>query len=333
MTRHIRTYIFLCLATIAFASCEKPDEPVTLPPIPEGVELKEIPMGETYDRQIFYNLQTGQQFVADMNQWDLQFESGPNGRMVMMNGGREVLAANSGKTAFGQVSAAQLAWHWDRTSGHPDSIFLSRCYGTHPNDTVYVIDRGARVAESERYFQIKFIHVDANKYKIEIADINGNNAKIITIPKDHQKLHVYFTYTNGGTALNFEPHIQDWHFCFKRYRWVYYEYSPPLLYTVVGVYINPHKVEVAVDSSMAFNDITQYHALQMTFSSKQDIIGFEWKWPDFTASGVRYICRKNWNYIIREKSPEHPVYKMRFIDFYNDQGVKGYPNFELKRIN
>ena len=43
------------------------------------------------------------------------------------------------------------------------------------------------------------------------------------------------------------------------------------------------------------------------------------------------MCSKdNINFVIRDF--EGKYYKMRFIDFYNSQGLKGYPKFELEEL-
>jgi hypothetical protein len=323
-------HISALLLTIALVGCEKAEKPIILPPIPEGVQLVQAPLGKDYDQMVFVNLQTGMQYFGNINAYDFKFESQANQRMVMMNGGREVLVASTGKLEFGLVDLQNLSWDWDRSSATYDSLRLMPTMKFNNDyDTVFVVDRGIRLPNERRYYQIKFISTGEREYLIEVADVNGNNSRKITIPKDPNREFVYFDYENG--YLNFEPNRNDWHICFKRHRTVYYEYTPPLLYTVVGTYINRHKVDVGVDSSFTFNDINHEHAKLVQFHNKIDFIGFEWKWPNFTATGVVYSCRTNWNYFIRDRQTNH-LFKLRFIDFYNDNGIKGYPRFELKQL-
>lgn len=323
-------HIILAVILLANTSCEKAESPITLPPKPEGVQLMEAPIGRDYDRMVFLNLQTGQQFFADINSYDFKFESQANQRMVMMNGGREVLVASTGKLEFGPVDLNTLSWDWDRSSATYDSLRLMPTLKfNNEYDTIFVVDRGIRLSNDKRYYQIKFVSVNEREYNIEVADINGNNRKEISIAKDPNREFVYFDYENG--YLNFEPNRNDWHIVFKRHRTIYYEYSPPLLYTVVGTYINRYKVEVGVDSSFSFNEINFEHSRGVAFHNKLDFIGFEWKWPNFTATGVVYSCRTNWNFFIRERG-QSTMFKLRFIDFYNSEGIKGYPRFEVQQI-
>jgi hypothetical protein len=316
-------------------SCEKEELPVKLPPKPENVKLGSADMTEQYDRQVFVNLITGQQWTADNDDWDLQLDAQTEGCLIRLNGGKGVLVAAVGKDNFGPVNVAGLNWRWDGASGMSDSLALGGCYISSTQkitDSIYVIDRGFAVPEPERYYQFSLSQVSDSHYKINTANLEGSNVQQHTITKHNNKLHVYFTFANGGKPLNIEPDKNEWHFCFTRYRWIYYEFTPPLLYTVVGVHINSGKIAVAVDSTMKFENITHTEANTLPFSNRRDIIGFEWKYPDFTATGVRYISRKYVNFIIRETDSEGETFKLRFIDFYNDLGVKGTPRYEYMRI-
>jgi hypothetical protein len=75
-------------------------------------------------------------------------------------------------------------------------------------------------------------------------------------------------------------------------------------------------------------DITREHALELEFSSRADVIGYDWKYYNFDA-GV-YTVVPDMNYVIRDR--DGFFYKLRFIDFNNDVGEKGYPKFEFVRL-
>ena len=98
--------------------------------------------------------------------------------------------------------------------------------------------------------RMKITSVNSSSYQLKIADIDGNNIHDFTVSKDKNKAHVYFSFENKGTYLNLEPNIDNWHISFLRYRWIYYQFNPPLLYTVTGIYINNKRVKAAVDSTM-----------------------------------------------------------------------------------
>jgi hypothetical protein len=62
------------------------------------------------------------------------------------------------------------------------------------------------------------------------------------------------------------------------------------------------------------------------------MIGYEWKQinGDVTSGDITYTAQSGWTYLVRNR--EGLFFKMRFIDFYNNQGKKGYPTFEFQRL-
>ena len=84
--------------------------------------------------------------------------------------------------------------------------------------------------------------------------------------------------------------------------------------------INPKKVSVAQLDKVDFNTIDKAYASAVVYGKKQDEIGYDWKQYDQTAE--RYTMVPNRVYLIKTTDA---IIKMKFVDFYNDQGVKGYP--------
>ena len=54
--------------------------------------------------------------------------------------------------------------------------------------------------------------------------------------------------------------------------------------------------------------------------------GFDWKKFD----GSNYSITPNLTFIIETSSNRY--FKLRFTDFYNSSGVKGYPTFEIQEL-
>ncbi|MES2779839.1 MAG: HmuY family protein [Bacteroidota bacterium] len=321
----------LCL-TLLLHSCEKEETPIVLPSKPADVKLMGVEMGKDYRNQIFVNLQTGATTTIDNLSWDLAFDASENGTLIYQNSGKNILIANTGYTSYQQNQpASQLKFKWDEANGKPDSLVLKNCLkNSKPTDSVYIINRGP----SKELFQFKIISVTKYEYMLEFSDMNKTYSKRITISKDPNKSQVYFSFDDGGKYMNMEPARNDWHICFLRYRWIYYEFNPPLLYLVNGTFLNTQFVSAAVDSSMSFYDITKANTASLLFGDQRDVIGFDWKSPDLgNLSNVKYTIRKNVTYFIKEKSGSNQLFKMRFLDYYNSQGVKGSPQFEVQELN
>ncbi len=330
----IRLTLFLSFASLLFSSCEKEETPLKLPPKSDSLRMISATMGEHYTTQVFVNITTGEQWTADNNSWDIQLESSSNGYLIRMNGGKGALIGNTGLTKCTDLYNHTVLMKWDNSSGMKDSIAMGNWADplTHKSyDSAYVIDRG--LGEPNRFYEFQVKSVDASRYVLWITDMEGENGYYDTIPKDLSKRNIYYSFDDHGKVLNFEPEKDKWHFCFLRYRFIYYEYKPPFLYTVVGIHINSEKIRVAVDSTFQFSVLNNSSKASFHFSDLRDVIGFDWKVPVFSAGGVKYECRKFVNYIIEEKDNPGESYKLRFTDFYSDKGVKGSPKFEVESLH
>jgi hypothetical protein len=326
---------FLLIA-VCLQSCEKAEKPYSLAKKPgDSVVLIQVNMGEAYENQIYINF-LDSNFVKNTvknNCWDLGFDCNPNSKNIWINGGKGVLIGSIGRDNFiPNINTNKVNWRWDASSGG-DSIVLKNWFNEftqHSCDSIYIIDRGSEAETGFRYYQFKLRMVDPFTFAIEYADSKGKFISSSIIPKDISKSNVYFDF-KSGKSLNFEPRVNDWQFCFLRTRWIYYDFSPPLLYTVTGIHINSKLFSVALDSSLNFTDICKSDMSRFVFSEKRDAMGFDWKVYDFDKG--RYITRNYVNYLLKMHGPNPKYYKLRFIDFYSTQGVKGSPKFEVIEIN
>jgi len=76
-------------------------------------------------------------------------------------------------------------------------------------------------------------------------------------------------------------------------------------------------------SAITLDDLSNY-----SLSLNINTIGYDWKFYDFETS--KYTVFVNQNYII--KSTEGKFYKLHFINFYDESGVKGTPVFEFQEL-
>ena len=77
-----------------------------------------------------------------------------------------------------------------------------------------------------------------------------------------------------------------------------------------------------------FKNISLSDTIKFPLTGQNDIIGYNWK--GFSLSQNTYTIVSNLNYIIQDQKGFY--YKMRFVDFYNEKGVKGTPKFEYGKI-
>ena len=341
----------LALLACAFAltGCFREDEKITLPP-PGDAQLAQVNMGSTYDNQIFFSLRNGVVLTNNHAAWDLAFESSAPGYHVWLNGGKDMLAAETYTNSLESFTSVNngLSWRWDESSWNPDSTAIGNWVGggtttaslapasamrTDDNEVystgrVYIIDRGLTYAAADRYWKVVFVWYSATAYKLKFGKLDNSYMDSIVLEKNPAETYTYFTFDNGGKSIVMEPAPNQWDFVFTRYRYIFYNTTPYTPYLVSGVLLNPQGIAAGLDSTKAFAEADVAFAQQLPLSTQRDEIGFNWKAYNFTTSA--YETKQHFTYIIRDR--EGYYWKLRFLDFYSDQGEKGSPKFEYRRL-
>lgn len=343
------SHILFLILSVTLSSCFRKDEKVTLPP-PGDKQIATVAQGNDYAQQIFFDLHNGVILTNEFALWDLAFETSPSGYHIWINGGKGMFAGMKNETNFNAVQdTIGVKWRWDSPTGNPDStaignwvnyipISMQKPYSSNKVDevnetnnsfgNVYIIDRGNTFNSSNRFWKVKFLWVNAEAYKLKFGLLNNTQVDSIIIQKQTAYNFSYFTFSNGGQQINMEPPKTDWDIVFTRYRYVFYNTTPYTPYQVSGVLLNPNGIYAGADSTMNFDDIDYQKALTIPLVNTRDVIGYDWKYYSFSSQS--YLVQSNKNYIIRDEKGYY--WKLRFLDFYNNNGEKGYPKFEYQRL-
>ena len=192
---------------------------------------------------------------------------------------------------------------------------------------MFIINRGYNINGNEAgYKKFMIESINDEYYIIKYANLDNTNSNIIEIQKDNSKNFQYLSF-NNNEVINIEPNKEEWDLVFTQYTHLYNDPDLPPSYLVTGVLINYlNNVLVSKDSINTFEDINYNNVETYTFSNKQNAIGYDWK----TYNGNGYVINTNLTYIIKDISNRY--FKMRFIDFYNSYGEKGYPSFEIQEL-
>ena len=317
---------------LLLASCEKKEQPVALPEKGKA-EIAQVDMGEDYTDQIFFDLETNSIVTTStINSWDLAFESGANGKHIFINGGNDIFVYNTHRSDINNVTLpSKLAdedWSMDSPHGLPDSTALGNCFNANgmSKNEVYIIKLNPSLFP-DTFKKIMLVSVDPQKYIMTYGDLKGGEVKSITIPKDNNYNYTYFSFSEGGNVVHPEPPKNTWDFVFTRYRHIYYDLDN-FPYLVSGVLLNPYNTTAFEDTLAGYQNIDINTITHAQFSPFRDIIGFDWKTYNFDKS--KYSVTPNKAYIIKTRKDQY--WKLRFLDFYNDKGVKGSPSFEFERL-
>lgn len=316
--------LFYILFAMTIVSCEKEEEPVKKH-LPGDSILNSFEMGSDYRKQAFYDLKTNT-FVSEnlKGSWDLGFENGVNGNHIILNSSNFMAAAKVDNISFNNVQdTVGLIWQWDASSGNFDSTAFGNI---EIGNVVYVVDRGLNEQGVSRGFCKLIINsITANSYSFKIANLDGSLEEEVTVVKDNNLNLNAYSITNR-VVVDIEPAKTEWDFMFSQY--VHYFHAQDEAYLVTGILTNRYEVQVAEVFDIEYEAITSEDISSQNFSSNIDIIGYDWK--EFGFSTGAYIIYSDKNYII--KSTEGLYFKLHFIDFYNEQGDKGTPVFELQEL-
>jgi hypothetical protein len=330
------------ISVVFLTACFKEDEKIT-PHDPGDVKTVAIELTKDYRYQIYYDLGSGEVVSTNLkNQWDLGFECSPDGWHILLNTSSFMLAAGTGLADFSlPVDTAGYKWKFDVSSGNPDSTaiggwveFSSTDSSKSYSNEVYVIDRGYDEAGDLRGLRkIIFEEVGDSTYRFRYANLDGSGENTFIIIKDPMVNYTCFSFDDGGQQLSLEPPKYDWDLVFTQYTTLLFtDEGDPQPYLVTGVLSNPTGINIAQDTVFDFSSISLDNVDNLLYSTLQDEIGYDWKYPvgDVSSGNVTYEIKVGLNYVIRDR--EGYFYKLRFISFYNNSGDKGYPTFEYQRL-
>lgn len=332
MLKQINILITGILFIFLLNSCFQEDDIV--PPHEQGnIETGEVVLGKTYPNQVFYDLSTNSTVSYNaLSDWDLAFECDKNSWHIILNAAQMMYAGNSKDTDFANITSSDgLDMLFDKSDGNMDSTAIGDWY-FFENDTVkshqyvYVIDRG--MDENSTNIGAKKITIDivSNKYILKYADLNGDNEKQIEIIKNDAFRYVYFSFKDDA-LVNISPTKETWSLKFSKYATMLKSNGDDYPYLVTGVLLNPENITVALDTVDFFN-ISIQDTSNYEFSNNMDFIGYDWK--SYSFDDEMYTIASNRNYII--KNFDGYYYKLRFIGFYDKNGVKGTVTFEVVRL-
>ena len=309
---------------MSFFSCEKEEIPIS-PHSPGNIQTNQIELGTDYRFQTFYDL--GSNSIVSNNlktEWDLGFESGIDGYHIILNSSTySSLAYVDNVSFYDTISTSNLTWNWDNPDGNLDST----AFGDYRNKNgFFVYDRGFDLNGNSRgYKKILIDSINEFLYQIIYSNLDNSETNSFNINKDNSVEFTCFSF-DLNTVENIQPPSNDWDLLFTQYTHLYSDTTTPA-YLVTGVVLNS-EVLVAEDNSFSFEEINYSTINQLNFTYNKDAIGFDWKEYNFDAGF--YTVNSNLNYIIKDRQQRY--FKLRFTDFYNSNGDKGCPTFEIQEL-
>ncbi len=331
----IKALGILTAVVVTLSSCWKEDERFVLQPA-GNVTQTQVKMGESYDKIIYFNINTQNFMVRNLADWDFAFENTEKGLHIRMNGGKGFRAHETSETDFavGYTIVKGHEFKYDAPNGHLDSTAIGEWWSNTDGTSkgkLYIINTDpTKTSGTAHYKRFQVQKADNTGFWVKVGNLDGNvEEKTYFIPKDEKYNYSYLNIATGEVKTDMEPEKGEWDIVFTRYQHVYHDQGPePLPYQVTGVLLNPNGVRAYEETKKKFEDINLDYALGLTYTADADVIGFDWKYYNQTTG--RFTVNPKMVYIIKTVSGYY--YKLRFIDFYDDKGVKGNPLFDLQRL-
>jgi len=340
---YFKKMILLIIMALAISSCFV-DKDVIIP-LPErkpgDPNIYSMPVS-IYYHQAYFSLDSGEVIsYNDKLVWDLGFECTPDGWHIRLNAATRMRATSLGNIDFTSVNGltGSEIWDWDESGGNLDSTAIGQWIDTSTNpptyaNNVYIIDRGyTQEGNTLGFKKVQFLSLDNGVYNVRFANLDGSDDHTVDIEKNPDINYVALSFNNGGSVMSLEPRKDQWDLHFGQYTGYTPDENGTLYsYYVQGILLNPNGVEAAIDTTFKFNEI-QYEDIPLFgYSSKQDTIGHLWKDVeiDFETLESVYTVDTTINHIIRSVSGNY--YKLRFLNFYNEMGEKGFTVFEYQRL-
>ncbi|MFC2106765.1 HmuY family protein [Bacteroidota bacterium] len=335
----------LLILIMLLSSCFKEDEKV-MPHDPGNLTTKTVSISNQdypYLYQVYYSLSNDAVVSQNLKgEWDLGFDCSESGWRIILNSSCFMYAANTGdKDISLSTDTTGLTWKFDKSDGNPDSNAIGRWFEYNTVDSslvypaeVYVFNRGYNEKGKLRGLKkVVFDSLSQNVYYLRFADIDGSNITSVTISKEDHVNYTFLNFDNGGQQLTLEPNKQDWDLLFTQYTTLLFtDDGQPKDYLLTGVLLNPYNTKAMQDSSINFFNVDYSVATGFNLTNDLDVIGYDWKdiVGDVNSGQVTYVIIPNLYYVIQDKMGFY--YKLRFISFYNNAGLRGCPTFEFQKL-
>jgi len=327
---------------LLLTSCFKEDERV-IPYTPGDVSTTVIGMMEDYRYMAFFSLSEGRVIDSSIKyEWDLALTSKENDYTLHPNTSLFLKIAHTESFNFDSTYTVNdgLSWQFDSSDGDPagnaiGDWWLDEDSTIVTTGEVLLVDRGIDAEGLPRgYLKIQpSLNIETKTVTIRIASLNGSDERSFELVKDTERPFTVLSFETGVLSDQPFPPTNEWDLWFTQYTTLLYtDEGEAYPYLVTGTLINRETCSVTLDTIHPFNNLSRELAESFEYSSRLDTIGYNWKKinGDVTSGNVTYTPRPNYSYII--KTVEGYYYKLRFIDFYNQEGKKGYPKIEYQRL-
>ncbi len=335
MKTKIKNAIIAAALLITAFACEN-DENDFL--IPKG-ENNEVQIeNSVYTHQTYFDLSSNSVVLTvDNNDWDLTVQTSGEAGAIKLNPakGYRVYKTSSKDITEDIELPENPDWTYDDPSGELDDLAFSDW----DEDQVYVIAKKVVGLDPTApptitpFARISFSKQGSDVVIKWVPDGESDVSEFAMKATGESHPFTWFSFEAKGEASVQPPASGSYDIVFTTYTGEVENGPMSFDMELRGVLTNRYanvvsyryEPEESTDEQYIeiFNNLTKQDVENDEFEDDADEIGYEWK--KFNRNSMNYEIDKSNMYFIRDNSGNY--YKIRFTNFYNDKGDKGYVSF------
>lgn len=307
--------------------------------------------GPNEGNQVFVDLSSQSTTVAQRDSWDLGFYNGNEFRVVINSSiymaTKELTATDIDAVTAASVESLQPqvavgtfnpanAVYVDAPNGNILETAINEISTNDADNKVYLVNLGYEVGtatptvgsvavagDSRGWRKIRILR-SGNDYVLQYANLDDTTHQEIIISKNTDFNFNHFSF-NTNNLVNVEPKKDKWDIGFTVLTNILpgagsYGFSDFVIHNRKGSAVS-YQVNT---SDVLYDDFTESNVVEANFSQDQTTIGSNWR---DVFSGT---ARTDRFYII--KDPNGNIYKLKFLALTNQNGERGYPEFEYQLV-
>lgn len=308
--------------------------------------------GPNQENQVFIDLSTETATAVKRDSWDLGFYNGENFR-VTINGSiymatkaleyynidevTEVSVENlKNEVAVGTFNPDNAAYV-DAPNGDILETAIDEISVNNNENPVYLVNMGyevgtstpttgsVQVAGAHRGWKKVRILLEDNNYVLQYANLDATTHQQIVIPKKNNYNFSYFSF-NTNSVVDVEPEKEKWDVCFTVFTNIIegagsYGFSDFVIHNRKGN-VQSYQADATI---ISYDDFLLQDVELTSFSLDQTTIGSNWR---DVFSRATYTDRF---YVLKDSNGN--IYKIKFLTMTNNNGERGYPEFQYELLN
>jgi hypothetical protein len=311
--------------------------------------------GVNANNRVFIDLSANRQTAISRNTWDLAFSSDDAAFRVYLNSANKMLARVIDKNDLAEVTAADtVGWGeqldlaaifstlfgenipewafqsptWIDSPSNFESTAIAEIDATGDNNLVYIINRGTDASNNELgWLKIRVVRNGSN-FDLQYANINDANFKTVTIEKDNNVHHTYFSFATED-QVNVEPARNDWDIAWTGLTNTL-QVGPPgdvIAYYYQDMIIQNPNVQTAqvLTSAVTYDAYAESNIANTDFVF-ENLVNIGSSWRD-TQSGP--VLKEDRFYVIKDGADN--VYKLKFTALVVN-GERGKPHIQFDLV-